>query len=202
MVNGQGTATTALIARVRGILLRPKDEWGVIDGEKTDTATLYRSYVIPLAAIGPVASFIGSAVFGLSVPFLGAVRTPLANALAQAIVAYILALVGTYIVALVIDNLAPSFGGQRSMPQALKVAVYSSTPQWLVGIFGILPGLSLLSILGLYGLYLLYLGLPVLMKVPTERTLTYVVAVLVVAAVVFILVAAVSGAVVGTASVP
>lgn len=198
MANLEKAATPDLVNRVRNILMRPKQEWRVIDAEQTDLATLYRRYVIPLAAIGPIATAIGSSLFGVTLPFGGGtIRTPITNAITQAIVSYVLALVATYVLALVIDNLAPSFSGTRSMTQALKVAAYSSTAQWLAGVFAIIPALAVLTIVGLYSLYLLYLGLPVLMKVPQERALTYTVAVLVVAVVLFILIGLVTGAILG-----
>lgn len=188
-----------LVTRATAVLLRPREEWKVIDREQTDIATLYRSYVVPLAAIGPIATFIGTAIIGYgSIPVAGVVRAPLGTALVGAIVAFALALAGVYVVAQVADNLAPSFGGSRNLTQAFKVAAYSSTAQWVAGIFAILPSLRGLSILGVYSAYLLYLGLPLLMKAPQERSLSYTVAVVVVSLVVFAIVAAVSGAVVGS----
>jgi hypothetical protein len=186
-----------MTARLQGILLRPRDEWRAIDGEPTNATTLYRSYVVPLAAIGPVAAFISAAVFGASVPFVGQIGTPVGTALIQAIVSYALALVAPYVLALVAGALAPSFGAKAETAQALKLAVYSSTAFWLAGVFAIVPGLSFLSILGLYSLYLLYLGIPILMKVSAERALTYTVALVVVAAVIFIVIGAVTAAVTG-----
>jgi hypothetical protein len=192
-----------LIDRVREILLRPRSEWLVIDKEQTDVPTLFRSYVAPLAAIPPIATFIGAAVFGGTTTAFGVTRVSTAGALVNAILTYVLSLVSTYIIAIVIDNLAPRFGGTRSMVQAFKVSAYSSTPQWIAGIFAIIPALNALTILGLYGLYLLYLGLPPLMRVPQERAGTYTVMVVVVVIAVSIalaiLVGIIAGIVVGTA---
>jgi hypothetical protein len=60
-----------LVERVKGILLQPQKEWEVISGETTNTAELYKNYIILLAAIGPVASIIGMTIFGISMPFIG-----------------------------------------------------------------------------------------------------------------------------------
>ena len=184
----------ALVDRVQTILLRPRQEWPVIDKEEATVSRLYRSYVGPLAAIGPIANVIGIAVFGVSVPLVGAVRASLGSTVVSGVISWILALVGVYVLALIIDYLAPNFGGTRSQIQAFKVAAYSSTAQWVVGIFLLVPALSILSILGLYSLYLLYLGLPVLMRVPQERAVTYVVAIVVVGIVIAIVIGAVVGA--------
>ncbi len=190
-----------LMDRVRGILLRPRAEWAVIDTEQTATATLYKGYVMPLAAIGPVAAFIGLAVFGANLPLVGQVRISTGTALVQAIVSFVLALVGVYVLALIVNALAPSFGATQSMPQALKLAVYSSTASWISGIFAIIPALAPLGILGLYSLYLLYVGVPVLMKAPQQRAFTYTAAVIVVAIVVSIVIGLIGAAIGGAATI-
>ena len=104
---------------------------------------------------------------------------------------YGLALATTFALALVIDGLAPNFGGQKNQVQALKVAAYSATAGWLAGIFGLIPALAILGLLGLYSLYLLYLGLPILMKVPQDKAMGYSVVVIIVAIVLFLIVGAI-----------
>jgi hypothetical protein len=181
-----------LVERVKRILLSPRTEWEVIDAEPTTVAQLYTGYIALLAAIGPLAQLIGYSVFGISVPFIGTYRVPLGSAITSAIVAYVLALVGTYILALIIDALAPTFNGQRNQIQALKVAAYSSTASWVAGIFALVPGLRFLAILGVYSLYLLYLGLPVLMKSPKEKAMGYTVVVILAAIVLFMVIGVIS----------
>jgi hypothetical protein len=183
-----------LFDRIKGILLKPKQEWQTISGETTTIPELYKAYIIILAAIGPVASIIGMSIVGISLTSAGSFRIPITTSIASAVVHYILTLVGVYILALIIDALAPTFLGEKNINQAFKVATYSYTPGWLVGIFTIIPVLSILGILGLYGLYLLYLGLPVLMKSPQEKSLGYTVAVIVAAIIIFVVIGIVSRA--------
>ena len=200
MSSAAGTESRTLVDRAKAVLMKPKEEWPVIAAEKTEIAALYRTYVIPLAAIGPVANAIGGALIGTNLVGVGAVRVPFTNAVVGAVIAFALSLLGTYVVARVIDYLAPRYGGTRDLTGAFKVSAYSSTAQWLVGIFALIPALSALSILGLYGLYLLYLGLPVVMKVPAEKAMSYTVAVVVAVILVFIVIGVVSGIVIGTAA--
>jgi hypothetical protein len=174
-----------LVDRAQRILRSPRTEWEVIDNEPTTPAQLFTGYAMPLAAIGPIAQIIGYSVFGVSVPFAGHYRVPIGSAITSALVTYVLALAGTYVLGLIIDALAPTFSGQRSQIQALKVAVYSSTASWLAAIFHLIPGLRVLTILGLYSLYLLYLGLPVLMKSPRDKAVGYTAVVIVAAIVLF-----------------
>jgi hypothetical protein len=182
-----------LIERVKRILLSPRTEWAVIEAEPITPAELYTGYVMPLAAIGPVAQVIGYSVFGLIVPFLGTYRVPIGSAITTGIVTYVLTLIGTYLLGLIIDGLAPTFGAQRNPIQALKVAAYSQTAFWLAGVFALIPGLRLLQILGLYSLYLLYLGLPTLMKSPRDKTMGYTVVVILAAIVLFLLIGVIAG---------
>jgi hypothetical protein len=69
-----------------------------------------------------------------------------------------------YLIACVIDLLAPRFGGERNFSNALELAVYAHTPFWLAGICLLIPGLHFLLVLGLYGVHQLGTGLPVLMR--------------------------------------
>ena len=177
-----------LIDRVKGILLQPKQEWETISGEITTTSELYKNYIIPLAAISPVASFIGMSIVGISMPLIGTFRVPITTAIASTAVHYVLGLIGVYILALIIDFLAPTFSGEKNINQALKLAAYSYTAGWLAGIFVIIPALGILSIVGLYSIYLLYTGIPVLMKAPQEKSLVYTVAVVVAAIIIFVVI--------------
>lgn len=188
-----GASASGILQRAKDIILKPKETWAAIDTEPATTQSIYVPYVLALAAIGPVAQFIGGQVFGYSA--LGiSFHPPLVTALISAILSYGLALASVFVLALVIDGIAPNFGGQKNQVQALKVAAYSGTAGWLAGIFGLVPALAILGIVGLYGLYLLYLGLPILMKVPQDKALGYTAIVVIVAVALFILIGVIVGA--------
>jgi hypothetical protein len=182
-----------LVERVKNIIISPKQEWEVIAGETTSIVDLYKTYIIFLAVIGPIASIIGMSVVGMNLGIFGTYRVPIITAVISGVVRFALTLAGVYILALIIDALAPSFAGEKNMDQAFKVATYSSTPMWLVGIFGIIPVLGILAILGLYGIYLLYLGLPVLMKSPKEKAVVYTIVVIVAGFVISLVVGLIAG---------
>lgn len=176
-----------LIERVQAILLKPSPTWDVIERETPSVQQLYTHYIMPLAAIGPIASAIGGVVFGGHM-----------FGIVTAVLFYILSLVLIYVVALIIDALAPSFNGQKNFIQALKLATYSSTAGWVAAILGIIPGLATIgALLGLYGIYLMYLGLPKLMKNPQDKTIVYMIVSAVVYFVLSLIVSAVIAAVAG-----
>lgn len=178
----------SLVARVKYILTRPKFEWPVIDAESATVKGLFIRYAVILAAIPAVASLIGQTVF---------LRFPPAGALMGAALAYVLSLVSVYVLGLIIDALAPTFGGTRNPVKAMQVAVYSMTAAWVAGILNIIPTLGWLSgLLGLYGFYLLYLGLPQLMKTTADKSLGYAIVVVVAAIILWAIVASVIGAII------
>jgi len=168
----------ALLARARGILLAPRDTWPAIVAEPASAASIYTGWVLWLAAIPPLASFIGMAAFGISVPFVGTLRLGLGSLLRQLLLSYALALVMVFVMALIVEALAPSFGGSKDRLQALKAVAYAYTPVWIVGVFGLIPQLMGLSVLlrlaaAGYAIYLLYLGLPATMKCPQDKAAGY-----------------------------
>jgi hypothetical protein len=186
----------AIVDRVKNICLTPNTEWSIIADEPTTTGDLITGYVVPLAAIGAVAGFVGGTIIGRSLPFIGTYRMPLATGLGLAVLTFVMAIVGVFIISLIINALAPSFGAEKNSIRALKVAVYSYTPAWVAGVLQVLPVLGILGVLaGLYGLYLLYLGLPRLMKCPEDKALGYTVVVVICAIVVTVCLGLVAGVV-------
>ena len=176
-----------LVERVKGIIVSPKTEWPVIAGEPGDVGYLFSNYVAILAAIPAVCGFIGAVLIGV----------PVIAALIGAIIKYVLAFVAVYIVAWIVNLLAPTFASQKDFASALKVTVYSYTASWVAGVFLLIPALSFLTILGLYGLYLLYLGLPPVMKTPPEKAILYTIVIVVCAIVVAIVLGAIVTAIIG-----
>ncbi len=162
-----------LIERVKNILLTPKTEWPVIAAEPETVAGLYKNYILILAAIPAVIGFIQGSLIGTTVPFVNiTVKIPVGAGLVQMLLVYGLSLGLIYVLSLIVDALAPNFGGEKSQVQALKVIAYSWTPSWIASILGIIPLLGILAALAalVYCIYLLYLGLPHTMKVPQERS--------------------------------
>ena len=204
-IDMQQQGSRDIVSRVKAILLTPKTEWPVIAGETTTIADLYKNYVIILAAIPAVASFIKMSIIGTTVPFAGTFRVGIMSGLTTAILTYVLSLAAIYIVALIIDALAPTFGAVKDQMQALKTAVYAYTAYWVASVAYVVPALGFLIMLagGIYSLYLLYLGLPVTMKAPADKALPYtavtVVCTFVVMLVLGIVVGSVAGVGMGTA---
>jgi len=191
--------TARIVARARATLLTPKTEWPVIAAESDTVGHLYSDYILVMAAIPAVIRFLSLAVFGVRVPFLGTYRVGIVNGLSSAIVTYVLALLGVYIVALIVDALAPSFQGEKNQVQALKTVAYAYTASWVASILGIIPGLTLIAALAglVYAVYLLRIGLPFTMKCPDHSATGYTAVTIIVAVVVAVVLGLVTNRLLG-----
>jgi hypothetical protein len=187
-----------IVERAKNLCLTPSTEWPVIAEEASSAGALMSGYVLPLAGISAVAGFIGGSLVGYTLPFVGTYRVPFAAGLAAAVFSVVMAVVGVFVMSLIINALAPTFGAEKNSDRALKVAAYSFTPAWIAGVFMILPALGMLAALGgLYGLYLLYVGLPRLMKCPEDKAVGYTAVIVICAIVVSVVMAAMGGMVAG-----
>ncbi len=168
------TSAAGMGVRIKGLLTTSTEEWKRIEPEAATTQGVYTGWLIPLALIPAVASVVGMTVFGVGVPGLLSVKIPLLTALLMGALSFAAVLGMTYVMALVINGLAPNFGGTQSPIQALKVATYSATAVLIAGVVQIIPALGFLALVGLiFSIFLMHSGLPVLMKSPPEKTFGY-----------------------------
>lgn len=163
----------AIIKRVIGLVTKPKEEWQTIKNENMTVADMFTKYALILAAIPAIAGFIGYTVIGVSFG-LGTIRIPVGRSLLWSILTYIFSLAGVYLLAFIIDALAPSFGSTKNMVVSLKVVIFAYTASWVAGIFFIIPALGILAMLvSLYTLFLLYTGMEILKEVPKDKMVGY-----------------------------
>ena len=160
-------------ARVKAILIDPAAAWRGFEKDIGDPAYLLSRYVAVLALIPALSSFIGATLIGVVAPSGTILRTDLIGGLFGAIFSYAASCAIVVLLGLIIDLLAPRFGGRRDFEDAFKLAVYSFTPLWLAGIFLLLPGLRFLLLTGVYGIYLFWLGAPRLAKVPEQQAANF-----------------------------
>jgi hypothetical protein len=151
-----------LITRVKNILLEPKAEWPRIAVEAATPQSIYLSYVVILAAIGPLVMLIRMNIVG-------------------ALVQYVISLAVTLLMALIVEALATTFGGEKNFVQSLKLVAYSYTAAWIAAIFLLIPTLGgvIALLAGLYSLYTFYLGVPVLKKCPQDKAIGYTIVVVI-----------------------
>ncbi len=167
----------SLIDRVKNIIMSPKTEWQVIDGESGDTQEVF-TYVAILAAIPAIIGLIFSLLLSRTLSELGISSGTI---IVSTVLGYILTFVIIYAVAYLTDALAPTFGGEKHLPSALKLIAYSYTPLWVASIFSFVPLIGFLIVLAglVYTIYVLYLGVPVMMRAPQDKTVGYTIVIII-----------------------
>lgn len=185
-----------LIERVKSIITSPKTEWEVINSEPDTVNNIFMKYILPLAAVGAVASFIGYGLIGTSV--LGFEIKGMDWGLKRAITYFAGVVVGYFVTTYVVDALAPSFNSEKNLNKSAQLVAYSYTPSLVGAVLAVLPSLYIIGALfGLYGLYLMYLGIGPMKKTPDDKKIVYIAISIVVLIVAFFVVGLILGAVFG-----
>src|SRR5258705_7280364 len=97
----------ARLDRLKGIMFDPRTEWRKIAAEPATVQSIYTTWVMILAAIGPLALIVRM------------------QAVQLAVAEYVLSLIITFVLALIVDTLAPSFGGAKDFIESFKLTAYS-----------------------------------------------------------------------------
>jgi hypothetical protein len=163
-----------LIDRVKNIIMKPKEEWQVINKETIAVPTLITSYLLPLAVVAALASFIG---YGFIIG-----TASIKTGVIWALIALVQIVLAVYINAFVTDALAPSFASEKNMMKSAQLVVYAATPGYIGSLLNIIPAIGWLGSLagGIYSIYLLYLGIPVMKKTPEDKVPIYLIVIIVV----------------------
>jgi hypothetical protein len=179
---------TNFVQRVINILIKPKEEWPLIKSEQPDIMKLIGGYAMILALIPAISAFIKYGLIGSTYYF--------GTGIQKGLVQFLSAIVGVYILAWIINELAPSFESEKNFGRSLQLAVYASTPQWIAGILILIsPGLAM--VFGLYAIYLLAIGLPVLKKTPQDKVTGYVALTIIAMIIIGIILALIFAAILG-----
>ncbi len=164
----------SIVDRVKGILLKPVDEWNVIAAEPATVGGLFTGYAAILclipAAVGVLAALVlGAALSQYMGGAMGALTT--GALLTQAAIGYVFGLLLVLAMSYLVSAVSPSFNGKQDLVQATKVMVYSGTAAWVSSVFLIIPVLGVLVYFGglAYSIYLIYLSLNPVLGVPKEK---------------------------------
>lgn len=164
--------------RAKKIILTPKTEWEVINGETTTPGALYTGYVLPLSLVAAAGQFLLNVVFsrGWGLGFL----------LSVALTSVLTTTIGYFVGIYVFDLLAPHFASEKNLSKSAQLVAYALTPGFIATFLSFLPSMG--GLLGaaawVYSIYLMYLGVGLLKKTPEDKKGLY----LVVAWIVMILV--------------
>jgi hypothetical protein len=146
-----------LVDRIKGMLVEPRREWVTVAAEPATAQSLYTGWIMILAAVGPIALLLAM------------------HSIQFAVAQYVLSLITTFVLAVIVDALAPTFGGTKDFVASLKLVAYSYTAAWLSGVFLLLGtlGYLLTLIATVYAFYTFVLGAPVLGKSSSEKAIPF-----------------------------
>jgi Yip1 domain len=178
-----------LIERVKNILITPKPEWDVINGETATPPSLLTTYVLPLAVVAAAGSLLKGLLFAGTFGFK--------YFIIAAVIAFIAQVAGYYISTYVIDMLAPSFGSEKDLGKSAQLVAYSGTPSYVASLLSFIPVLGMLIALAgwVYGIYLMYLGIGPLKKTPEDKKVVYMIVAFVIMIAVYFIISAILGAI-------
>ena len=174
----------SLVARVRGLLTKPKDELPKTIAEAGDFKSLL-PYVLVLVSVGALSQFISAGIIGKYMPPQvvfgmkiggGWFRSPIAS-LVGAVLSVGIGVAAWWFFGFIVNALAPSFGARKDDATALKVAAWTATPIWLAGalaLFGSVPYLGWIATVAMiggvvYGVLIGMWALPLLMGTPEGK---------------------------------
>jgi len=186
----------SVVNRAIQIMSKPKETWVQIKSEGKSVADIYLQYFVIILLLKPISQFVQGSIVGFTNPVTKeVVRAGFFSGLIWAVISYGVALGITYVAALVIEKLAPNFGGSCSRSDAFALSAYSLTASCIGAAFGIIP-IALLGFLGtlvgLYSLYLFYSGIETMTGVPAAKKLSFFAVYIVAMALVFIALAIVT----------
>lgn len=178
-----------LIERVKNILLTPKTEWEVVNGETATPQSLLVGYVLPLAIVAAAGSLLKGLLFAGTFGFKYFIVT--------AAIAFIASVVAFYVSVIIVDMLAPSFDSEKNLGKSAQLVAYSGTPSYVGALLSFIPIIGWLIALAAwaYGIYLMYLGIGPLKKTPEDKKVVYMIVSFLIMIVLYFILVAILGAI-------
>lgn len=180
-----------IIERVKNILITPKTEWEVINGETATPQSLLMGYVLPLAVIASVGSLLKGLMITGGIKFF----------IVTAVIAFVASVISYYITVIVVDMLAPSFASEKNMGKSAQLVAYSGTASYVGGLISFIPVIGWLIALAAwgYGIYLMYLGIGPLKKTPEDKKIVYMLVTFLIMIALYFIIVAILGAIIFSA---
>ncbi len=162
-----------MLSHLIGILFNPSEEWKKIRDVECTVGKCFCGYVFIMAAIAPISGYFGTTMFGWEIGAREAIKLSPDSALIISVAYYFVMLVGVFSMGLMIHWMGKTYGAEQSLSRCIRLASFTATPLFLVGIVELFPILWLNFIIGLpalaYSVKLLYTGVPIMMEIEDER---------------------------------
>lgn len=155
--------------RAKNLILNPQAEWTIIQAETKSRSQLIKDYAVPFILLLAICTFVGSYIFSFPQYSFGAILT-------KTIVSAVLGLSGVYLSAIIINELAVSFGMPKNIEATFVLVVYSFTSYFITSsLVGLFPQIQIINLFGLHSIYLFWIGTSLILKTPEENKLGFVI---------------------------
>lgn len=149
--------------RIWGLYTQPKAQWQLVDRQQESMSYSLR-HALVMALIPAICVYISLAYLGWDLS--DNIGEPLlfsqGNALSLALILYLSLIAGVFALAYLVLWMARTFGASPNFSHALELAAYAATPLFMAGLAALA-----------YSSYLLHTGIPIVMRIPAERSFIY-----------------------------
>jgi len=155
------------------LLLRPASVFEELSKTRPDPHVVFFRYLVTLALLPPVFSYIGAASFGWRIGAAQPLYLPGGDLVIISIVYFFVLLFGFVSTAMVAQWMAATYGARDSLGIHFAMVVIVVTPLVAGSVIHLFPHIFI-NVLVLipaliWSMYLLYRGLPVVLKISPER---------------------------------
>ncbi len=156
-----------------GIFVSPRRAWEAIRDQEDSVLMTYLKFIVPIALLPAIAWYYGSVEVGWAVGDR-TIRLTSRSAMEIMLLFYLAMLIGTGGLGYMLHWMSETYEADTSTPdKGVRIAAYTLAPMFVVGAIGFYPVLWLDMLLGClaagYAVYLLYIGVPIVMRIPSER---------------------------------
>ncbi|MEP7328167.1 MAG: Yip1 family protein [Betaproteobacteria bacterium] len=147
------------LRRMVAIVRHPSVEWDRLAGEDLSVDVLIGHFLLPLALLAPISTFIGIRTFNAQWDEDMGYLVPAQDAFPAAVTTLFATMGSVFALAGIFVLLAPLYGSSRDFRVALKVATFGAVPMLLAGATLFIPVMALFGLIGMFqSLYLWWMG--------------------------------------------
>lgn len=173
------------------LLISPKATWQRLANLDPAQLSICLIYPLIMAILPSVAWYYGTSQIGWTVGISESViRLTEQSAFEIAILFYLVMVSSVAIIGYFIHWMSETYGADSTLTKGIVIAGYTCTPLFVAGLVGFYPILWLDLLIGVatlaWATYLLYLGIPIVMKIPSERGFLFSSAIIAIAMVIFV----------------
>lgn len=159
-----------------GLYSHPNDEFQAINNAR-ESFIYSLSHILITALVPTICCFFSAVYLGWYLSLEATSKLPLLKALGGALLIYAVLVIGVFLFALLIWQLARLFAANTTFLHAVELSAYAATPLLMTGFGALYPQpwfIITVAIGGLgYSVYLLFSGVPILIDIAPIKRRTY-----------------------------